>query len=105
MNTNRQIAKWLAATSLVVLISGCSSVCRYPVMELQRLQAGDCLQIIFTNASSQEFREVINPEGDVSLPLFGKLHVAGLTLGEVRHELETAGAPFTRRTVAVSKCP
>lgn len=67
---------------LLWLISGCATQ-----SQQVSVRNGDCLLIVCTNRQSPEIRQVVDSAGDISLPLVGKLHVAGLTLGEVRESI------------------
>lgn len=47
------------------------------------VRTGDCLLLVCTNRQSPEIHQVVDSAGDISLPLVGKLRVAGRTLREV----------------------
>jgi len=50
-----------------------------------RLGAGDRLRIIVFGQNQLSGDFVVADDGDISLPLVGRLHVAGLTLGDTEH--------------------
>ncbi len=70
------------------LLSGCATQ-----SQSDAVRTGDCLLIVCTNRQSPEIRQVVDPAGNISLPLVGKLHVAGMTLREAGESIGAAYRP------------
>lgn len=90
----------------LVLICGCVSP-RPQVPEREvALRPGDRILVQFANHPGLEVRQVVDPGGDISLPFVVKLHVAGMTLQQVRDAVVAAYQPIERPLeVSVFRCP
>ena len=91
----------------LVLIGGCVSP-RSQVAEREvALRPGDRLLVQFTNRRVPEVRQVVDPVGDVSLPLLSKFHVAGMTLSQAKQAIEASYRPAwpPEPEVSVSRVP
>jgi polysaccharide export outer membrane protein len=88
----------LAVISLCALLVGCSVVDRAAVSETPQpttsaymIGPGDQLQISVYGQPDLSKEYTVTAEGNLSLPLVGQIHAAGLTVvqleGEVRHRL------------------
>ncbi len=55
--------------------------------------AGDRLLVTFSNRDVPAVTAAVDSAGDISMPLVGKLHVAGLTLEQAAHVIESAYYP------------
>ena len=73
---------------LLWLIGGCATQ-----SQQASVRAGDCLLIVCTTRQSPEIRQVVDSGGDISLPLVGKLHVAGMTMREIGEAVGKAYRP------------
>ncbi|MFH1453368.1 MAG: SLBB domain-containing protein [Armatimonadota bacterium] len=51
------------------------------------VDTGDKIKVDIYGPLSEEFILIVNPSGDLFMPEFGKIHVAGMTLKEVKHQL------------------
>ncbi len=58
--------------------------------DLYRLGPGDAIAIIFERFTELNFQGTINPEGSIILPLLGVFPIEGLTVKEVKEQLEIA---------------
>jgi protein involved in polysaccharide export with SLBB domain len=73
---------------LLSLLTGCGTQ-----SQQVSVRSGDCLSIVCTTRQSREIRQVVDPAGDISLPLIGKLHVADMTLREIGESVGRAYHP------------
>lgn len=76
--------------TLLLLLVGCASAPQRVVTDEHTLGAGDHLRIVITNRECPEIRQVVDTSGDISMPLAGKLHVAGMTLEQAAKTIEAA---------------
>jgi protein involved in polysaccharide export with SLBB domain len=91
---------------LVAIVPGCTSYQPQASVLPGPVRSGECLLIQFTNRPVPEMREIVDANGDISLPYYGKLRVSGLTLQEVREVILTAYQTVERPLeVSVSRCP
>src|SRR5689334_13810719 len=65
-----------------------------PAVAEYRLQNGDSLEISVAGMSDLRQRVTINVDGEISLPLFGRLKAGGLTLSDIQERV---------RSVAIDK--
>ena len=93
----------ILAIVFVTLLCGCTS----PKPHVATVRPGDRLLIKFIAVPAPDIRQLVDAAGDITLPLAGKLHVGGMTLDEVRQQVEIA---YRRswppdQKVSVSICP
>jgi protein involved in polysaccharide export with SLBB domain len=96
----------LQALLCFLLWCGCAS--RTTVAKERMLVPGDCIVIDSAHREGLEMRHVVGAGGDISLPLLGEFHVAGLTLkqAELRIEKEYVDRGlFKSIDLIVSPCP
>jgi polysaccharide export outer membrane protein len=83
---------------LLLLLCGCASRPQHVAIPGPSLRSGDYLLVIgdrllvvFTRGDQTgEIVQIIDPSGSISLPLVGKLHVAGMTSRQARQRIKTA---------------
>jgi polysaccharide export outer membrane protein len=56
--------------------------------DLYQLQPGDRIRVRFPTAPEMDVRQVVAPDGRISLPYLAELHAAGDTIAELRARLE-----------------
>ena len=83
----------LGICTLLMLWVGCASTPQRLGTDDLLLGSGDHLVIVITNRECPDIRGVVDSSGDISMPFVGKLHVAGLTLGQASKTIETAYFP------------
>jgi protein involved in polysaccharide export with SLBB domain len=96
----------LFAPLLLLLICSCAS--RPPEVAAPEpiVRPGDCLVVQFTSLPVPEIRQTIDSEGEITLPLIGKLRVTGMTLRQIHSVIMSAFAPRSTPhfTVSFSRC-
>jgi hypothetical protein len=80
---------------LLSVLLGCAST-QHPLV------AGDRLLVTFTNRDVPVVRTTVDAAGEISLPLAGKLRIAGMTLGRAARAIETQYPACWREPVKVS---
>ena len=78
----------LTMFSLLVTCGCASHPQRLPVQESVPLVSGDCIVIDFRVEAVPVRRLVIDSAGNISPPLLGKLHLAGLTLKQAEERIQ-----------------
>ncbi|WP_460451731.1 polysaccharide biosynthesis/export family protein [Alsobacter sp. SYSU BS001988] len=58
-----------------------------------RLDSGDVIDLAIMGRSDLNRKATVNPDGNITLPLFGEIHVAGLSLSELRARITGLFAP------------
>jgi protein involved in polysaccharide export with SLBB domain len=87
---------------LLWLMSGCATQ-----SQRDSVRTGDCLLIVGITRQSPDIRQVVDLAGNISLPLVGKLHVAGMTMREIGEAVGKACRPTwpPEPEFSVSLCP
>ena len=96
----------LISILLFAVMCGCVSRPQRSAELESVVRSGDCILVRFTDRSVPEARQVVDPTGEISLPLVGKLQVVGMTLEQIRQAVLAAYRPIERPlNVTVLKCP
>lgn len=100
----------LVALSCLLVGWGCASPKPQPqhVVVERTLAPGDCIIVDSAHRQGLETRHVIDAAGEITPPLVGKLHVAGLTVrqAELRIEKEYVDRGLFRHVdLVVLPCP
>jgi len=87
----------LVTASIAILfsfhLSGCATTPE-PEALGDIVAVGDCLFIVFThNESIPCLRREVDAKGEIQLPLYAKLHVAGMTLAQVEDAIPKQYVP------------
>lgn len=106
-------AKAAQMTMVCLLLCGCASRPALIVAigpDESPLAAGDCIVMeVVIGLHGNERIHVIDPTGEISMPLLGRLPVAGLTVKQVEELLEKEYVEnrrlFSRMDMAVRRCP
>jgi|SRR5687767_6872303 len=101
----------LALCTLILFLLGCAStpptktLTAFQSTSDSQVRSSDHLLIVIKMREALEVRQVVDANGDISIPLVGKLRVAGMSLQAAATAIESAYQPqcFGKLRISVTR--
>jgi protein involved in polysaccharide export with SLBB domain len=78
---------------MAIVLSGCATRNEGTSAGKNLISAGDQLIVVCTNRKVPQSRCVVSSAGEITLPLIGRLHVAGMTTSEAAQAIALSQRP------------
>lgn len=86
---------------IILIVAGLQILLVSFVLAAYTIQVGDTLAVQIINRKDLNTRQLISPDGTISLPLIGRYHVQGKSLETLDAELSTKFAAYIKNPVVV----